>query len=305
MSRFDSLSESQLANWVDQAKAQASSGRVVDRISLLKAANPNWLALHISTLQQIYSAGETDRVFPLMSVIKPFALLYLLEAFGSHSVFQWVGIEPSDRPFNSLEQLAADQGYPRNPMLNSGAIVLASKLPGHSGTERCAALCTWLNQQAGCRLKLDQEMLAAVRSVGQGTNRAIATFLAKAGYLADPQTALDTYEQICCLSGTVADLALLGQLLVQGYASASSIQPAYRRIVNTLMLTCGLYEASSHYAMQVGLPMKSGISGALLAIVPTEGVIACYSPALDTIGNPVAALALIKHMADHLDLHVF
>lgn len=302
MSRLDSLSDSQLADWIDQAKAQASLGRVVDRISLLKAANPNWLALHISTSQRAYSAGETDRVFPLMSVIKPFALLYLLEEFGSHSVFQWVGIEPSDRPFNSLEQLAADQGYPRNPMINSGAIVLAGKLPGYSGSERCTAFCTWLNQQAGCQLKLDQAMLDAVRSVGQGTNRAIATFLAKAGYLADPQTALDAYEQICCLSGTVADLALLGQLLVQGCAS---IQPAHRRTVNTLMLTCGLYEASSRYAMQVGLPMKSGISGALLAIVPAEGAIACYSPALDTIGNPVAALALIERLAEHLHLHLF
>lgn len=63
-----------------------------------------------------------------MSAIKPFSLLYLLEQFGAETVFQWVGVEPSDAPFNSLEQLIADHGRPRNPMINSGAITLASTL---------------------------------------------------------------------------------------------------------------------------------------------------------------------------------
>ncbi len=72
-----------------------------------------------------------------MSVIKPFLLLYSLCNFGSEFVFKTVGIKPSEKSFNSLEQLEADAGWPRNPMINSGAIALASLAPGNTATERC------------------------------------------------------------------------------------------------------------------------------------------------------------------------
>jgi glutaminase len=302
MSGLDRLSQAQLAEWREQAKTNAAPGRIVDRIPLLKAVNPNWLAVQIHTPQQSLGAGERDHVFPLMSVIKPFSLLYLLEISGSDSVFQWVGVESSDRPFNSLGQLSTDRGYPRNPMINSGAIALAGKLPGQTGRDRCLALCDWLSQQADCQIRLDEAMLTSVQSAGRGTNQALADLMAQSGYLEDPETALDTYERICCLSVSVVELAKLGLLLSH---DRPTIQPVHRRIVNALMLTCGLYEASSRYAIRIGLPIKSGISGALLTVVPEAGTIAGYSPALDTIGNPVAALALVELLAERLNLSLF
>ena len=302
MSGLDHLDPIQLADWVNQAKNKATAGRIVDRIPLLKAVNPSWLAVQIHTPQQILGAGEVDHVFPLMSVIKPFSLLYLLEKFGSDSVFQWVGTQPSDRPFNSLGQLATDKGYPRNPMINSGAIALAGKLPGKTGRDRCVAFHDWLSQQANCLIKLDEAMLTSVQSAGRGTNQALADLLVQSGYLEEAEIALDTYERICCLSVSVIELAKLGLLLSH---DRDTIQPAHRRIATALMLTCGLYEASSRYTIQVGLPIKSGISGALLTIVPSVGAIASYSPALDAIGNPVAALALIEMLAARLDLSLF
>jgi glutaminase len=51
--------------------------------------------------------------------------------------------------------------------------------------------------------------------------------------------------------------------------------------------------------------MKSGISGALLAIIPGQGAIACYSPAVDTAGNSVAGLAFIETVSHHLGLSLF
>ena len=302
MSGFDRLNQTQLAEWVTQAKTKAASGRIVDRIPLLKSVNPNWLAVQIHTPRQIFGAGEVDHVFPLMSVIKPFTLLYLLEKFGSDSVFEWVGVEPSDRPFNSLGQLATDRGYPRNPMINSGAIALAGKLPGQTGRDRCLALSDWLSQQADCPIQLDEAMLTSVQSAGRGTNQALADLMTQSGYLEDPETTLDTYERICCLSVSVVELAKLGLLLSH---DRRTIQPAHRRMVNALTLTCGLYEDSNRYAIQIGLPIKSGISGALLTILPRVGAIACYSPALDAIGNSVAALALIETMAESLSLSMF
>lgn len=237
-----------------------------------------------------------------MSVIKPFVLLFLLAHFGKEVAFSRVGIEPSDEPFNSLLQLEADRGWPRNPMINSGVIVLASLLPGEDPRSRCESLRQWLNQHADCQLSLDERMLSSVRSLPNKRNRAIAELLAQYGYLDLEESALDTYNQICCLSGTVADLALLGMLLVQ---CKKAILPEHRCTVNALMATCGLYQGSGRFAVEVGLPAKSGVSGALVSVVPHQGAIACYSPTLDDAGNSKAGLFLLQQLTHALNLSVF
>lgn len=299
MKKLETLTTADLSVWVQQAKSQAYQGQIANRIPKLAVVDPLCFAVHICCKSgQAYSTGDTNCVFPLMSAIKPFSLLYLLEHLGLETVFQWVGVQPSDAPFNSLTQLVSDRSFPRNPMINSGAITLADKLPGKNPSDRTQNLCQWLNQLAESNFKLDEEMLASVRSVNSQTNQAIAQYLAEAGYIDDVQTAIDTYEQICCLSGTVEDLACLGKIL-----SFSDITlPQNRRCVNALMLTCGLYEASSKYSIRIGLPMKSGISGALLTIVPKQGAIATYSPALDSVGNSVAGLAFIEALSENLHL---
>lgn len=266
-------------------------------------ANPQWLGIHVQCQDgQTFAIGEVGRSFALMSVIKPFVLLFLLEHLGPEAVFAQVGTEPSEQSFHSLAQLMNDRGFPRNPMLNSGAIALAGLLPGDTGAARCEGLRQWLNQHSGARLILNTTMLASVQSLGNEANRSLASLLDQAGYLNSVEVALETYNHICCLGGTTRDLTKLGLLLSQ---SQTTISPQHQRIVNALMLTCGLYEASGRYAVRVGLPIKSGVSGALLAVIPGEGAIACYSPALDTAGNSVAGLFLLEQLSQALGLSVF
>jgi len=149
---------------------------------------------------------------------------------------------------------------------------------------------------------LDTAMLASVRSLRNEANRAIAEVLLRAGAIEHIEATLDTYNHICCLSGTVADLAQVGLLLAQ---PGIQPQPAHQRAVNALMLTCGLYEASGRFAVRIGLPTKSGVSGALLSIVPGQGAIACYSPTLDATGNSIAGLFLLEQLTQTLNLSVF
>ncbi|MEH2191655.1 MAG: glutaminase A [Nostoc sp.] len=303
MKELDRLTTTELSAWVQQAKIQAKQGRVIDRIPQLAKADPGWFAVHICCKSgKTISFGDAACIFPLMSVIKALSLLYLLENFGTEIVFAWVGVQPSDAAFNSLEQLVSDRGRPRNPMINSGAITLADKLPGKDATERTLLFCKWLNQLAGCQLYLDEVMLASVRLTRSTANEAIAHYLAEVGYIENIKTALDTYNQICCISGRVEDLALLGKLLA---FENSLLKSQNRRIVNAVMSICGLYEASAEFAVRIGLPMKSGIGGGLVAIVPGEGAIACYSPSLDNIGNPVGAIAFVEVLAQELQLSVF
>jgi glutaminase len=336
---LSSLTQTHLNDWVAQARLQAQTGRLPDYIPLLAEANPSWVALQVQRLDGTFCmAGDGHCRFALMSVIKPLILLYLLELLGYEKVFSRVGMEPSDQPFHSLAQLRADRNFPRNPMINSGAIALADLLPGHDGKARCQLLCEWLNQNAGSRLALNEGMLFSVRSLRNEANRAIADLLAAAGHIHSIEKTLDTYNHICCLSGTVEDLAKLGVLLAGGSwrgdrgrggtggedrsgreegrnldrLSQEPLPPTRHspsirnlRTVNALMLTCGLYEASGQYAVRIGLPMKSGVSGALLAVVPGAGAIACYSPAIDGSGNSVAGLFMLEQITQTLNLSVF
>lgn len=295
------MTQDQLGTWVAEAQTYTHRGQLPGYIPRLAQANPAWFAVQVQAVDQVYACGDITRPFPLMSVVKPFVLLYLLEQLGSEAVFERVGMAPSDQPFDSLTQLEADQGWPRNPMINSGAIVLASLLPGNNGPACCDRLRQWLNHQAGCQLFLDQLMLASVRSVSSTRNQMIASLLTQFGQLDAAETALDTYNHICCLTGTVTDLAKLGLLLAQ----PGPILAVHRRTVNAIMTTCGLYQMSGHFAARLGLPTKSGVSGALLSVVPGEGAIACYSPALDSAGNSLAGLFLLQQLAQALDLSVF
>ncbi|MBW4694911.1 MAG: glutaminase A [Lyngbya sp. HA4199-MV5] len=306
--RLAALTQSQLENWVEQATVYAQTGHLPDYIPLLAQANAQLVVVNVRLVDGTsYSKGTIAHSFALMSVVKPLLLLFLLEQVGWDAVFDHVGMEPSEQPFHSLAQLTADRGFPRNPMLNSGAIALASMLPGKTGNDRCEALRRWLNQASGSRFVLDTAMLASVRSLRNETNRAIADVLLRAGHIDAIETALDTYNHICCLSGTVEDLAQVGLLLAQPKLAQphGQIQPIHQRTVNALMLTCGLYEASGRFAVRIGLPTKSGVSGALLSVVPGQGAIACYSPALDATGNSIAGLFLLEQLTQTLNLSLF
>lgn len=294
MNRLAALKLEQLQDWILEADRQAKIGQIPAYIPLLQQASKDLTLCLLSNENWMFSWGNRERSFPLMSIIKPFLLLYLLSRLGSETVFKRVGDRSSQYPFNSLIQLQSDRGFPRNPMINSGAITLAALLPGKDARSRCESLRLWLNKLARCDLFLSEAMLNSVRATPNQQNQALARELEASNSIEDAVTTLDTYNRICCLSGTIFDLARLGLLLVN---CPSAVQREHCQIVQRSMTTCGLYEASEQFNRKVGLPTKSGVSGAVLSIVPDEGAIACYSPPLDAQGNSVAGLFLVEQIA--------
>ena len=298
MKALKQVDREQWQAWINQAIAEAKKGNLPRYIPLLSHENPHNYALLVTRLDgEVFSSGNLLKTFPLMSVIKPFLFLYFLSQQGQEWVFGYVGKEPSDYAFNSLIQLQLDQGFPRNPMINSGAIRLAGLLSGNTSRDRCLGLRDWLNQLGNCQLFLDEEMLASVQSRPNERNQALVREMAHHGHLENPEEALDTYNQICCLAGNIEDLAELGMLLVR---SRPPLKKEDCQQVQTLMSSCGLYEASAQFAKEIGLPTKSGVSGVFLSIIPEQGAIAIYSPPLDPQGNSVAGLYLIRKIAESL-----
>ncbi|MEG4308470.1 glutaminase A [Microcoleus sp. AT8-B1] len=302
-SQLSSLEPEQLAVWAKEAINRSKSGQIPAYIPLIAQADRQGFAVQIRAIDaQIVSWGSIAHTFPLMSVVKPFVLLYLLCELGEKTVFDCVGCEPSELPFNSLTQLEIDQGKPRNPMINSGAIALASLIPGQNAVSRCQNLRTWLNQQANSQLFVDELMLDSVKKNPNQNNWNLALKMVESGYIQNPEIALETYNRICCLSGNVEDLAKLGMVLVN---SGDRAMGENCRSVKALMATCGLYEASGRFALRVGLPAKSGVSGALVSVIPGQGAIGFYSPPLDKDGNSIGGLFLLEKIAKTLRLSVF
>ncbi|MEG4397070.1 glutaminase A [Microcoleus sp. BROC3] len=302
-SQLSSLEPEQLAAWAIEAINRSKSGQIPAYIPLLARADRQGFAVQIRAIDgQILSWGSIAQTFPLMSVVKPFVLLYLLCELGEKTVFDCVGCEPSELPFNSLTQLEIDQGKPRNPMINSGAIALASLIPGQNAVARCQNLLDWLNQQANSQLFVDELMLDSVKTNPNQNNWNLALKMVESGYVQNSEIALETYNRVCCLSGTVDDLAKLGMVLVN---SGDRQIGENCRTVKALMATCGLYEASARFALRVGLPAKSGVSGAMLSVIPGQGAIGFYSPPLDREGNSVGGLFLLQQIAKTLRLSVF
>ncbi len=294
------IAPEQWKTWIVEAIAIAAGGKRPSYIPKLAAADPQQFCLRVGDSQRIvFTQGKQSRPHALMSVMKPFLWLYALHHQGVTHMGQWVGDRPSTQAYNSLAQLQTDQGYPRNAMLNSGAICLAGHLPGESAAAQCQTFATWLNQLSGSTLTLDREMLESVRSLPNARNQAIATLLHQSGYVPNPTLALDTYNHLCCLAGTMADLFQLG-LLLQAPSPPLTAETCHR-VKNTLK-TCGLYQYSAEFFQQTGFIGKSGVSGLMLACLPTTppGIVIGYSPNLDTTGNPAAPLYLLHQLAQTL-----
>jgi glutaminase len=291
------LTTEQWQHWVGAARSQGPIGTLPTYIPQLAAVDRQAFALQVSDRQGlIYRAGDPALTFSLMSVIKPFLLLYCLHHRGTAWVRTKVGDRPSAKAYNSLSQLQEDQGFPRNAMINSGAICLADHVPGETALERCQTLADWLNQTAGCQLFLDQNLLTSVRSLPNPRNQAIAALMGEKKTLQRPALALDTYNHLCCLSGKISDCLRLGLLLP---SPALPLTSETTRSVQKTLEHSGLYELSATFFKRTGFACKSGVSGVMLACLPTTppAVMVSYSPPLDSQGHSVVGLQLLESLA--------
>jgi glutaminase len=298
-----------LQQMLAQSRPLYSSGKVADYIPALAQVAPQQAAVAVATLDgRLHSAGAAQQSFSLQSISKIFGLVMAMNRLGDE-LWQRVNMEPSGQPFNSIVQLEWEQGIPRNPMINAGAIVVADVLVSHYSASKSAFL-TFLRRLAGEEaIYADQQVYLSELEHGN-RNAAMAYLMKSFGNIeADVPQVLEHYFYQCATAISCEQLARsLLFLANRGVQPQSNEQICSRRDahrVNAILSTSGMYDQSGEFAFKVGLPAKSGVGGAIVAIVPQFGVITAWSPPLNSYGNSVVAMQLIQQLADELGLSLF
>jgi glutaminase len=298
----------------ESARPEAHRGEVADYIPPLADVDPHLFGLAMVDMDgNEHVVGDVDVALPIQSISKVFSLVLAMQkadrARGvAEELWRRVGVEPSGDPFNSLVQLERERGVPRNPMINAGALVVDDVLLDHCDDARAATL-DLLSDLAGERVEVDQSILQAESDTGR-RNRAIANLMADFGNLRhDVDEVLDAYTFACAISMTTRQLARASRFLANDGVDPASGErilaaPLARRI-GALMITCGTYDAAGEFAFDVGLPCKSGVAGAIMALVPHRMGIAVWSPPLDDAGNSVAGRVALHELSERLDLSIF
>ena len=282
-------------------------GEVATYIPELAKVEADGFGIVIATVDgQVYEVGDSRVAFTIQSVSKPLAYGVALEDQGAARVAQAVGVEPSGEAFNSIS-LEPGTGRPLNPMINAGAIAVASLVGGSTPAARLERLLAAFSAYAGRPLGVDEAVFASERDTGH-RNRAIGHLLRNAGILdGDPEPALELYFRQCSVQVDCRDLALMAATLAGGGVNPVSGERAVAAAVVpsilSVMATCGIYDFSGEWVYRVGLPAKSGVGGGILAVLPGQLGIAVYSPRLDARGNSVRGVAVCAALSAELGLH--
>lgn len=289
------------------ARATLGQGDVARYIPELAHADPALFAAVVQPLEgAALEAGDVDTPFTLQSVSKVFSLARALRE-GAGDLFRRTSVEPSGDAFHSIVRLEEEQGRPRNPLINAGAILVSERLPGADGPAKHAAFRTFLQLLAEGDFPLDDAVYESEAAHGS-RNRSLAHYMAHHGVVRDPAVAVDAYFRQCATRCDVRQLASAATFLARDGVTAAGerlLERRDNRMLLALMTTCGLYDEVGRFAVDVGIPAKSGVSGAILAVVPGQLVVATYAPALGPKGNSVAGVAFLRSFCEALDLSLF
>ncbi|UJR81216.1 glutaminase A [Sandaracinus amylolyticus] len=298
--------EAALARAVEHARA-CGDGEPATYIPELANAPLDALSAAITLRDgSVVRAGDDDHQFTFQSSAKLVLLAGLLEERGEDEVFRIVGREPSGGGFASLARLETHGPIPANPLINPGAIALASILDGHL-EDRLAWIERWAERLYGDALPIQQRVLASERRTGD-RNRSIAHFLKASGVIdGDVDEVLEVYFALCSIEGSVVEASRLAAILATGgLAPHDGERVLSQRTASTvvsIMATCGMYDESGAYLCATGLPAKSGVSGVIVAVATGRGGIAVASPRLNKKGGSVRGHLVLREISRELGWH--
>lgn len=293
----------------DQIRKLENKGELASYIPELTTIDPDKFGIFISTVHQgTFGIGDYLDRFSIQSIGKVLSLTLAYKILGE-SIWNRLGVEPSGTSFNSLVQLEADKGIPRNPFINAGALVICDILISHLDDPKEAFLTFVRSISDNPNIFYSPKIAESEKAVGY-RNIALCNFLKSFGNIHnDPSEVLDFYFDLCSLEMNCRELSeaflFLAHNGVNPFDQTPIVTQSQSKRINALMQTCGFYDESGEFAFKVGLPGKSGVGGGIIAVHPNQYAIAVWSPLLNPKGNSYRGIRFLEEFTTKSQFSIF
>ncbi|MBT0607991.1 glutaminase [Aequorivita echinoideorum] len=285
-----------------------NTGQVASYIPELANADKNKLGLHLQLITgENFGVGNSSEKFSIQSISKVFSLALAFQHIGN-DLLERVDVEPSGNPFNHLSLLEQEDGIPRNPLINSGAIVVADVLLSNLQNPKQDFLEFVRELAHDDTIEFNEKIAESERKTGFN-NYAAANLLKAYGNLNNKvEDVLDFYFHQCsimmdCKQLTDAFFVFANKGCCR--KNKQHLTDSQVKRVNAIMLTCGFYDEAGEFAFEVGLPGKSGVGGGIVALLPNEFIIATWAPALNPKGNSYLGMQALEQFTTKTKLSIF
>ncbi|WP_271393023.1 glutaminase [Aequorivita sinensis] len=289
-------------------KKTKDTGEVASYIPELAKIPKDKLGIHLQLITgEDYAVGDALEKFSIQSISKVFSLSKAFQLVGN-KILTRVDVEPSGNPFNHLSLLEIENGIPRNPLINSGAIVVADILLSNLKNPKEDFLNFVRELAHDDSISYNEKVAESERETGFN-NFAAANLLKSFGNLEnDVDDVLDFYFHQCSIMMNCKQLtnaffvyANRGKCL----KNVLHLTPSQVKRINAIMLTCGFYDEAGEFAFEVGLPGKSGVGGGIVALLPHCFTIATWAPALNPQGNSYLGMQALEQFTTKTKLSIF
>ncbi|WP_297518720.1 glutaminase A [uncultured Clostridium sp.] len=299
---------------VEQNRKHIEDGAVATYIPKLAEVDKNLLGVAIIDTrdgEKEYGFGDFNHKFAIESTSKVLTLVLAILDNGLEAVFDKIGTEPTHFAFNSILNMEIrESAKPTNPFINAGAIAVTSMIKGSSVEERVDRILKFMRKLANNDdIYVNDELFLSEKETGN-INRSLAYYMEGHDMMqGSVDDILDVYFQQCSIEITAMDLARMGSVLANKgtlpWSGEKILEPEVAAMIKGLMTTCGLYDESGSFAVNIGIPSKSGVGGGIMAIVPNKMGIGIFGPALSVAGNSVAGMGILKDISRELKLDIF
>ncbi|MFT5750383.1 MAG: glutaminase [Ancylomarina sp.] len=286
-----------------------SNGQPASYIPELANIDPDKFGIHFCSVDgNHYGLGDHQEKFSCQSIIKVISLCLAIKTEGV-KIWGRVGVEPSGTPFNSLVQLEHEQGIPRNPFINAGAIVICDILLSQLDKPKEQFIDFIRLLALNSNIQYNSKVAASEKAHGY-RNAALINFMKSFGNIENPiKSVLDFYYDICSIEMTCEELAQTFQLFANNGCIPSTkervITTSQSKRINAIMQGCGFYDEAGEFSFKVGLPGKSGVGGGIVAVHPGEYTVAVWSPRLNKKGNSYKGIQALEMLTTKSELSIF
>ncbi|MCB0280548.1 MAG: glutaminase [Calditrichaeota bacterium] len=291
-----------------QISLHKNDGKIASYIPELAQVNPDQFGIAIRDINgETGQFGDAEVRFSIQSISKVIALVLAVHKAGD-KVWERVRVESSGNAFNSLVQLEYENGIPRNPLINSGAIVICDILLSHcdSALDEMLELIRVLS--GNTTIHINPDVVKSELDTGY-RNFALAYFLKSMNNLNnDVESVLQLYCSLCAIEMSCVELAHCFHFFATHNIKNETgklISKSQIKRISAIMLSCGFYDESGEFLFKVGLPRKSGVGGGIVAIHPRHFSVAAWSPRLNAKGNSVMAMKALELLTTELDTSLF